>query len=195
MTEAPRRRVKRALDLFRASPGKALLRGVALIRAGIVLRGCRHGERTTVHGALHVANEGTVRIGAGVTFVGGMLPSELVAHPGALLEIGDESTFNYGVSLEAHQAIRIGRRCMLASFVRVSDRGRGGAAPVTIGDEVWIAHGAIIEPGVSIGAGSVVAAGSVVTRDVPPGSIAAGNPARSMSLALAAPDLAVAPGR
>ena len=70
---------------------------------------------------------------------------------------------------------------MFGSLVRVTDRGQG---PVVIGDDVWIAHGAVIEPGVTIGSGSVVAAGSVVSRDVPPGSLAIGNPARCMSLSL-----------
>lgn len=51
-------------------------------------------------------------------------------------------------------------------------------APVVIEDEAWIAIGAIILPGVTIGRGSIVAAGSVVTKDVPPHTLAAGNPAR-----------------
>ncbi|TME44384.1 MAG: hypothetical protein E6I55_11040 [Chloroflexi bacterium] len=75
-------------------------------------------------------------------------------------------------------------RTLFGSLVRVCDRGKAGAGPVLIGDDVWIAHGAIIEPGVTIGSGSVVAAGSVVSCDVPPGSLAIGNPARCMSLSL-----------
>jgi maltose O-acetyltransferase len=50
--------------------------------------------------------------------------------------------------------------------------------PVTIGDDVWIGGGAIICPGVSIGDGAVIGAGSVVTRAVPGGVLAAGNPCR-----------------
>lgn len=50
--------------------------------------------------------------------------------------------------------------------------------PVTIGDNVWIAAGAQVLPGVTIGEGSVIGAGSVVTRDVPPYSLAVGNPCR-----------------
>lgn len=183
-------RIRRGLQWFRESPGDALRRAVALLRARVTLRGCEQGDRTTVYGPLRVEREGTIRIGAGVTFSRGMIPSELLCRPGAVLEIGDDCVLNYAVSIEAHAAVRVGRRCMLASFVRICDRTRDVARPVTLEDDVWIAHGAIVEPGVTIGAGSVVAAGSVVTRDVPPGSIAAGNPARSMSLALAGRDVA-----
>ena len=52
------------------------------------------------------------------------------------------------------------------------------ALPVAIGDNVWIGGGAIVLPGVTIGANTVVGAGSVVTRDLPPGVIAVGNPCR-----------------
>ena len=50
--------------------------------------------------------------------------------------------------------------------------------PVTIEDDVWIGARAIILPGVTIGRGSIIGAGAIVTKDVPPYSIAAGNPAR-----------------
>ena len=50
--------------------------------------------------------------------------------------------------------------------------------PVTIGSDVWVGGGAIILPGVTIGARAVIGAGSVVTRDVPEGTFAAGNPCR-----------------
>lgn len=51
-------------------------------------------------------------------------------------------------------------------------------APVSIGKNVWIGGGCIILPGVSIGDGSTIGAGSVVTRDIPPRCVAAGNPCR-----------------
>ncbi len=50
--------------------------------------------------------------------------------------------------------------------------------PVTIGDGVWICTGALILPGVTIGDGSVIGAGSVVTKDIPPRSLAVGNPCK-----------------
>jgi maltose O-acetyltransferase len=55
------------------------------------------------------------------------------------------------------------------------------ARPVRIGRNVWIGGGAIILPGVSIGDDAIIGAGSVVTRDVPSGAIAAGNPARMIA--------------
>lgn len=51
-------------------------------------------------------------------------------------------------------------------------------APVTIGDDVWIGGHSVIMPGISIGKGAVVGAGSIVTRPVPPGAVVCGNPAR-----------------
>ena len=50
--------------------------------------------------------------------------------------------------------------------------------PITIKDNVWVATGAIVLPGVTIGAGAVVAAGSVVVKDVEPWTVVGGNPAK-----------------
>jgi maltose O-acetyltransferase len=50
--------------------------------------------------------------------------------------------------------------------------------PIAIGSDVWVGGGALILPGVTIGSRSVIGAGSVVTRDVPDGVLAAGNPCR-----------------
>lgn len=55
---------------------------------------------------------------------------------------------------------------------------RGKDMPTIVGNDVWIGHGAIIIGGVKIGDGSIIAAGSVVTKDVPPMSIVGGNPAK-----------------
>lgn len=68
-------------------------------------------------------------------------------------------------------------------LIRHSDGARGYttfAKPIEIGEEAWIGAGALILPGVTIGARSIVAAGSVVTEDVPPDTVVAGNPARTL---------------
>ena len=56
--------------------------------------------------------------------------------------------------------------------------GHESARPVSIGNNVWLGGGAIVCPGVTIGADTVVGAGSVVVRDLPPGVVAVGNPCR-----------------
>ncbi len=57
------------------------------------------------------------------------------------------------------------------------------SSPVRIHDDVWLGTGTIVLPGVEIGTGSVVAAGSVVTKDIPAQVLAGGNPARVLGAA------------
>jgi maltose O-acetyltransferase len=167
---------------FRDDPLSVAARALDLARARLLFRRCQRAEAVSATGLVRVRAEGQIRLERGVSFVGGMLPTELISHPGAALEVGEATFVNYGVSLEAHEAVRVGRRCLLASFVRVCDRDERRAGPVIVEDDVWLAHGVIVGPGVTIGAGSVVSAGSVVTADVPKGSLASGNPAQCVPL-------------
>ena len=64
--------------------------------------------------------------------------------------------------------------------IPIWNSGRGDSYKTIIGNDVWIGHGAIIMGGVKIGNGSIVAAGSVVTKDVPNGAIVGGNPAKNL---------------
>jgi maltose O-acetyltransferase len=152
----------------------------------LVFRRAKRGLRVNVQGPVHVEANGRVVLGDRVVFLRGMLPSHIVCLPGAELSIGSGTGFNYGVAIECTRSIRIGDRCMIASMVSLRDSVGGRCAPIVIEDDAWIAHGATIEPGVTVGARSVVSAGSVVTENVPPDSLAMGNPARSVSLELVA---------
>jgi maltose O-acetyltransferase len=108
---------------------------------------------------------------------------------GTNIVAGDKVFFNFNCVVLDVAQVRIGSGSLMGPAVqiytathplRASERRTGleGGRPVEIGDEVWIGGGAIICPGVHIGAGAVIGAGSVVTRDVPAGVLAAGNPCR-----------------
>ncbi len=110
----------------------------------------------------------------------------------AVVTIGQNTRIN-GACIHAYECVRIGANCLIAANTQIFDgsghdlcmddpaRRRlsvGSSKAVHIDDDVWIGANCIIMPGVTIGAGSVIAAGSVVTRDVPSMCIAGGNPAR-----------------
>ena len=155
-----------------------------IVRARLLLRGCELGARVSARGRVIVDGGGRIVLGDRVQFVRGPIATELFCEDGAELSIGAETVINYGASIRAVRGVSLGRRCLVASMVQVRDEARDGASPIAIGDDVWIAHGACIEPGVTIGAGSVISAGSVVLADVPPGSLAVGNPATHMPLGM-----------
>jgi len=183
-----RRRPLRFLKRLRTDPLGTLNFVVAIVRGAILLRQCQRGAGVYAFGYVRIRNQGAIRLGRRVGFRRGMIPTQLVCHAGAEIRIGDSTYFNYGASIEARKAVVVGKRCLIASMVSLGDTQEGVSAPIIVGDDVWIAHGAVIAPGVSVGAGSVISAGSVVTKDVPPGSLAMGKPARCMRLSLFAAD-------
>jgi acetyltransferase-like isoleucine patch superfamily enzyme len=104
---------------------------------------------------------------------------------GAVIRIGNGTYLNRRTVVVAHDRIEIGRNCRIAWDVVIMDTDQhiipqmqNDNRPVVIGDEVWIGCRAIILKGVTIGHHSVIAAGSVVTKNIPPDSVAAGVPAR-----------------
>jgi acetyltransferase-like isoleucine patch superfamily enzyme len=108
----------------------------------------------------------------------------LVSGPGRI-RIGHGVFINAGSIVYSEVAITIGDDVALANEVYVMDTPSHGvegreprAAPVVIGDGTWVGARAIVLPGVTIGSRVVVAAGAVVTRDVPDEVLVAGNPAR-----------------
>jgi len=108
------------------------------------------------------------------------------------LEVGDNVFINHNCFISADRSkISIGDNCLLANNVSIwcsnhdfknpdvpISMQKRIMKPVTIGKDVWCGSNSVILPGISIGSGSIVAAGSVVAKDVPPFSIVAGNPAR-----------------
>jgi acetyltransferase-like isoleucine patch superfamily enzyme len=107
------------------------------------------------------------------------------------ISIGDNVSINrkcsiFGSRFNKNTRIIIGNNVVIAPEVKIfaashdyhdldlPDYGEG----ISISDYVWIGGGAIILPGVNLGKGAVIGAGSVITRDIPDWSVAAGNPAR-----------------
>lgn len=111
---------------------------------------------------------------------------------GGRITIGRHVRINMGCVLVSYASITIGDNCLIGEYVSIRDANHGTAptspmrlqphtsAPITIGHNVWIGRGAVVLRGVTVGDGAVIAANSVVTRDVAPGWLVAGAPARSV---------------
>ncbi len=158
---------------------------VTVVYARLQLRGCAVGYNVGTYGRVEVSPLGRITIADRVAFMRGLVPTRLVARTGGELTIGSSCMINAGSIYDAHTSIRIGRDCLIASAVLISDE---GGDPIVIEDNVWLAHGVTIRPGVRIGKNSAVSAGTVVVSDVPPDSLVIGNPGRAMPLGLIAPD-------
>ncbi len=137
-----------------------------LRRYWLALKGYRKfGKRVEVFGDFTVINPENVRIGTRCA----------INHDVFILG-------RTGITIE--DEVVLSARCMLldgglqaAGFHSTETRGYQ-EAPITIQRGAWIGAGAIILPGVTVGSRSIIGAGSVVTRDVPPNTVVAGNPAR-----------------
>lgn len=107
---------------------------------------------------------------------------------GSNIELGERVFFNFDCVVLDVCPVRIGSFSLFGPAVQIYTplhpfnaelrRGEEFGKPVEIGSDVWVGGGAIILPGVRVGSRAVIGAGSVVTRDVPDGVFAAGNPCR-----------------
>lgn len=158
-----RRLVVRAVSRVLPQFSFPRVRTFALRAAGV-----RIGARSGILGAVDITGGGDVRELFSVgeeTFISGPLHVDLAApvHIGSRVQLG-----HHVVLLTVnHEMGPPSARC-----------GPQVAAPIHIGDGVWIASRVTVLPGVSVGDGSVVAAGAVVSRDVAPNTLVAGVPAR-----------------
>lgn len=148
---------------------------------------------------INIRGKQFMKIGSGLT-TGINVRLMAAAHYGspAVLHIGRDVNINDSVHIGAIEQVVIGDHVLVGSRVFISDHNHGNyqgphaesapgippayrplsSRPVRIGNSVWLGEQVCILPGVSIGDGAIVGASSVVTHDVPPNSIAVGNPAR-----------------
>jgi maltose O-acetyltransferase len=107
---------------------------------------------------------------------------------GSNIELGERVFFNFNCVVLDVCSVKIGAFTLFGPAVQiltpmhpwnaVERRKEEFGKPIEIGSDVWVGGGAIILPGVRIGSGTVIGAGSIVTRDIPEGMFAAGNPCR-----------------
>jgi len=146
--------------------------------------------RWPVHGnVLEALGEGRLEIGAQVLLEPGVW---ITAPDRARIRIGGGTFLNQGVMVAAFELVEIGEHCMLANGCLVTDadhrfddpdrpvpwQGFTSKGPTRIGANVWLGANVVVTSGVTIGERCVIGANSVVTRDIPAFSVAAGAPAK-----------------
>ena len=146
-----------------------------------------------IGGVPYISGQLAIHIGDHVTVHGKSSFEANRVYESPVLRIGDHTYLGYELRVSVGREVTIGRCCYIADRVSIADqdghpldpdarRRREPVSPdrirpVVIEDDVWIGSRSIILKGVRIGRGAVVGAGSVVTSDVPPGTVACGNPA------------------
>ena len=146
--------------------------------------------RMPVHGnLLDCFAEGRLEVGSGTH----LEPNVWITAPEqARVRIGEGCFLNQGVMVASHSLVEIGDHCMLANGCFVTDgshryddpelpitwQGFTSKGPTRIGDNCWLGLNVVVTDGVTIGRRCIIGANSVVTRDIPPFSIAAGAPAK-----------------
>lgn len=165
---------------------------VAALRAakGLAVVGLRARQlstRTIVVGRPPILRiRGSLELKGRVRFRSLQFRPAISVDAGARLVLGHRVTINQGATIHVARSVTIGDRVRVGDlsciydtdFHQVTPDAPVRIAPVVIEDDVWLGRGVLVLPGVTVGRGSVVAAGSIVTRDVAPGSIVAGNPAK-----------------
>ncbi len=143
---------------------------------------CRGGVKLYRGSNIHIAKGSTIEIGKSVSFYQNVKID--IQKSGAQMKIGDNTFINKSSKVFCKDKVYIGKRCAISWDVTIMDNdfhyigANTNSKPIFIGDDVWIGCHSLILKGVHIGDGAVVAAGSVVTKDVPSHSVVGGNPAK-----------------
>ncbi|WP_354041657.1 acyltransferase [Devosia sp. UYZn731] len=156
----------------------------ALIGSGSLDIGLRWPAYCTYRTLLSVWDKATLEVSGDFSMATG---SRIVVDKGATLRIGSGFANNFS-SIACFESITIGNNVAIAEGVVIRDSdsheilggSRGQTLPIIIGDNVWIGTNAIVLKGVNIGDGAIVAAGSVVTKNVAPRTLVAGVPAKAI---------------
>lgn len=166
----------------------------AVVAGPVVKSLSEGGKRLRVERVPYIRGKGRIVIGSDV-YISGQIGISFSRHAGQTPEliIGDRVFIGHECGFGVAGRITIGNDCLIGGGTRIQDndghpldpekrRAREPVAPenvrpVTIGNNVWIAPRATILKGVTIGENSIVGTGSVVTKDVPPNTVVAGNPA------------------
>lgn len=157
----------------------------ALAPGARLVLGPRVYTERRAHGVhISVAEGASVEIGADTWLRSDIAPVVIFAFPGARIRIGREGFLN-GCHLSAKSSLELGNRVWIGPGSRVFDADQHDLAadrpeqiePVTIGDHCWIASDVTVLRGVEIGEQCVVGARSLVTKSLPPHTLALGNPA------------------
>jgi len=196
---APRVLIKPMLWLFLAIRGSYQFLMRVFVCEPLFKAYCKkYGRRLRTDCHVHfVQGAGDIVLGDDVIFDGRItitFAARFADHP--LLEVGDNTAIGHNCEFRIGKRISIGSNCNLSGGIILMDsnghpgdprlRWAGHAPdseevrPIVIKDGVWIGLRCIIFPGVKIGEGSIVSAGSIVRTHVPPYSVVAGNPAKVM---------------
>jgi acetyltransferase-like isoleucine patch superfamily enzyme len=198
--------LRKALDLYRTLLCEA--DDLYLRKQLSRIKGLTISDDVVLNGKpiIEIRNGGTIHIGKGATINSSNIgyhinmhsPVKLVSdREGSIITIG-EKTRIHGTCIHAYKSVHIGDNCLIAANCQLMDcnghelsfdnpenriNTSSDGKPIVIEDCVWIGANSIVLPGVRIGRGSIIAAGSVVVKDIPPMVVAAGNPAKPIKTA------------
>lgn len=159
----------------------------ALCAPSLLFWKIRYGNRINVHPYQDVHNLKLTLKNSSRLSIGRRLKTREGCHliiDGGNVEIGDYCFLNFNVSITSVEYIKIGDHVQIANNVVIVDHNHNYTQSgfvskrVIIEDDVWIGANAVLLPGVTIGKGAVIAAGSVVNKDVDPRTVVAGVPAK-----------------